>query len=161
MLELGEGPALFLVHVGMGEALQYGSILPLVAQRYRVIAMDRPDNELSDPFNYRGVDVFAHAHRFLGELIDAEGLSSVPIVSSSMGGLWSIAFAIESSDRVPHLILLGAPAEIRRKVTLQMRLGTLPVLNFLVHSMSTAVFAKQMMNTLGAKLIITQIGFTR
>jgi pimeloyl-ACP methyl ester carboxylesterase len=152
VIELGEGPALLLVHGGMGEALQYGSILPLLARHYRVIAVDRPGNGLSDPFDYRGVDVLAHARRFLGELIDAEGLSSVPIVASSMGGLWSIVFAIESPERVPRLILLGAPAGIRRKVPLQMRLGTLPILKSLVRSMmmrptrdSTLAFWSQLM----------------
>ncbi|HEY9620895.1 MAG TPA: alpha/beta hydrolase [Crinalium sp.] len=138
VIELGEGPALLLVHGGMGEALQYGSILPLLARRYRVIAVDRPGNGLADPFDYRGVDMLAHARRFLSELIDAEGLSSVPIVASSMGGLWSIVFAIESPERVPRLVLLGAPAGIRRKVPLQIRLGTLPILKTLVRSMMTS-----------------------
>ena len=72
VIELGEGSALLLVHGGMGEALQYGSILPLLARHYRVIAVDRPGNGLSDPFDYRGVDVLAHARRFLGELISVD-----------------------------------------------------------------------------------------
>jgi pimeloyl-ACP methyl ester carboxylesterase len=49
VIELDEGPALLLVHGGMGEALQYGSILPLLARRYRVIVVDRPGNGLADP----------------------------------------------------------------------------------------------------------------
>jgi pimeloyl-ACP methyl ester carboxylesterase len=55
-----------------------------------------------------------------------------------MGGLWSIVFAIESPERVPRLVLLGAPAGIRRKVPLQIRLGTLPILKTLVRSMMTS-----------------------
>jgi pimeloyl-ACP methyl ester carboxylesterase len=94
-----------------------------------VLAVDRPGHGLADAFDYQGVDILAHARRFLGDILDSEGLPAVPIVACSMGGLWSVAFALSHPDRVPQLLLVGAPAGIQRSVPLLMRLGTLPILN--------------------------------
>ncbi|HEX8439090.1 alpha/beta hydrolase [Archangium sp.] len=151
-IEVGEGPPLLLLHGGLGEAVQWGNILSSLGRRHRVVAVDRPGHGLADPFDYRGVDVLEHARRFLGEILDAEGLSSMPIVACSMGGLWSVAFALAYPERVPRLVLVGSPAGITRTLPLQMRLGMLPGLKTLVRSMmrkptrdSTRAFYKQML----------------
>lgn len=135
LIELGEGPPLLLLHGGLGEALQWGHILPALARRHRVMAVDRPGHGLADPFDYRGVDLLEHARRFLSDILDAEGLPSVPLVGCSMGGLWALEFALAYPERVPRLVLIGAPAGITRTLPLQLRLGTLPVLKTLVQSM--------------------------
>jgi pimeloyl-ACP methyl ester carboxylesterase len=57
IIELGEGTPLLLVHGGMGEAFQWGSILSALAKSHRVLAVDRPGNGLADAFDYRGVDM--------------------------------------------------------------------------------------------------------
>lgn len=152
IIEMGDGPPLLLVHGGMGEAFQWGSILPALARHHRVMAVDRPGHGLADPFDYQGVDVLAHARQFLGDILDAENLPAVPIVGTSMGGLWSAVFAMDNPGRVPRLVLVGAPAGIQRKIPLQMRLGTLPVLKNLIRSAmlkptreSTRTFWKQLM----------------
>jgi pimeloyl-ACP methyl ester carboxylesterase len=152
VIELGEGPPLLLLHGGLGEAVQWGSILPALARRHRVLAIDRPGHGLADPFDYRGVELLAHARRFLGEVLDAEGLPSASLVGASMGGLWAVAFALAHPERVSRLVLLGAPAGITRAIPLQMRLGTLPVLKTLVRGMmrqptrdSTRAFWKQLL----------------
>lgn len=152
IIELGEGTPLLLVHGGMGEAFQWGSILSALAKSHCVLAVDRPGHGLADTFDYRGVDILAHARRFIGDILDAERLPAVPIVASSMGGLWSVAFALSHPDRVPRLVLVGAPAGIRRSQPLQMRLGTLPILKTLVRSLmqkptrqSTRAFWAQLM----------------
>ncbi|HYO73792.1 MAG TPA: alpha/beta hydrolase [Archangium sp.] len=152
IIELGEGPPLLLLHGGLGEAIQWANILPALAQKHRVMAVDRPGHGLADPFDYGKVDLLACARRFLGELLDAEGLPSVPIVGASMGGLWSIDFALTHPQRVSRLVLTGAPAGVTRALPLQMRLGTLPVLKTLVRSMmrqptrdSTRAFWKQLL----------------
>jgi pimeloyl-ACP methyl ester carboxylesterase len=151
-IEVGQGPPLLLLHGGLGEAFQWAHILPALARRHRVMAVDRPGHGLADPFDYRGVDVLRHARRFLGDILDAEALSSVPIVASSMGGLWAVSFALAHPERVPRLVLAGAPAGITRALPLQMRLGMLPVLKTLVRRMmrrptrdSTRAFWKQLL----------------
>ena len=152
VIELGEGTPLLLVHGGMGEAFQWGSILSALAKSHRVLAVDRPGHGLADAFDYRGVDILAHARRFLGDILDSERLPAVPIVASSMGGLWSVAFALSHPERVPRLVLVGAPAGIGRSVPLLMRLGTLPILKTIVRSQmqkptreSTRAFWAQLM----------------
>lgn len=132
MIEMGEGDPILLIHGGMGEAFQWGSILSPLAQGRRVLAVDRPGHGLADPFDYRGVDLLRHAREFVGEIMDAEGLASAPIVATSMGGLWGVAFALEHPERVPRLVLVGAPAGIMREQPLMLRLGTLPLLKTIV-----------------------------
>jgi len=152
VIELGEGPPLLLLHGGLGEAIQWGHVLPALARNHRVMAVDRPGHGLADPFDYRKVDLFEHARRFIGDILDAERLPSVSIVGCSMGGLLSVAFALSYPERVPRLVLVGAPAGITRTLPLQLRLGTLPVLKTLVQSMmrrptrdSTRAFWKQLL----------------
>lgn len=135
VIELGEGPPLLLVHGGLGEAFQWGPLLAPLARRHRVLAVDRPGHGLADPFDYRGVDVLAHARQFLGEILDAVGLRAAPVVANSMGGLWSVAFALAHPERVPRLVLVGAPAGIKRGQPFFLRAGTLPILKSLVRNM--------------------------
>lgn len=152
VIEIGEGPPLLLVHGGLGEAFQWGPVLAPLARRHRVLAVDRPGHGLADPFDYRGVDLLAHARRFLGDIVDALQLRAVPIVASSMGGLWATAFALANPERVSRLVLVASPAGIKRELPLGLRLGTVPVLKTLVQSLmrrptreSVRNFAKQML----------------
>src|SRR5262249_25054419 len=110
LIEIGTGQPLLLIHGGGGHAAQWGPILSLLGHRYRVLAIDRPGHGLADPFNYEGVDVLAHCHRFIADVLDAERLPSVSIAGNSMGGLCALAFALRSPERVKHLMLIGFPA---------------------------------------------------
>ena len=67
------------------------------------------------PFDYRGVDLLDHARTFLGDILDALELSAVDVIANSMGGLWSIAFAIDAPDRVSRLVLVGAPVGLKSR----------------------------------------------
>jgi len=152
VIELGEGPPLLLVHGGLGEAFQWGNILAPLARRHRVLAVDRPGHGLADPFDYRGVDLLGHARQFLGEIMDAVGLASAPVVANSMGGLWTLSLVMATPQRVPTLVLVGSPAGIKRELPLGLRLGTLPVLKTLVQSLmkrptrdSVRNFSKQLL----------------
>jgi pimeloyl-ACP methyl ester carboxylesterase len=135
VIELGDSTPLVLVHGGLGEASQWGCILSALARRHRVLAVDRPGHGLADPFDYCGVDLLAHARRFLGEFLDAEGLPSVPIVANSMGGLWSVAFALQNPERVPRLVLVGAPAGMKRTMPIQLRLAAMPIVKTVIRSL--------------------------
>lgn len=135
VIELGDGPPVLLVHGGLGEAFQWGPVLAPLSRGHRVLAVDRPGHGLADPFDYRGVDVLAHARQFLGDMLDATGVRAAPIVATSMGGLWSIDFALAHPERVPRLVLVGAPAGVKRELPLGLRLGTLPVLRWVVRAL--------------------------
>jgi pimeloyl-ACP methyl ester carboxylesterase len=113
--ELGTGSPLLYVHGGLGGAYEVVPILAALAKNHRVLAVDRPGHGLADPFDYRGVDLLDHARTFLGDILDALDLSAVDVIANSMGGLWSITFAIDAPDRVSRLVLLGAPVGMRSR----------------------------------------------
>ena len=52
----------------------------------------------------------AHAVAQLTSLFDALGLERVPIVGTSLGGLWALCLALDAPDRVAALASLGVPA---------------------------------------------------
>ena len=114
VLELGAGPPLLLVHGGGDAAFEWVPILEDLARRHRVLAVDRPGHGLADPFDYDGVDVLEHAVVFLREILDALELDTVDIAGNSLGGLWSVAFALEHPERVSRLALVGAPPGVTR-----------------------------------------------
>jgi|SRR5215211_329034 len=128
VLELGAGPPLLLVHGGLSNAFEWMPILPALARNHRLLAVDRPGHGLADSFDYTGVDLLEHARTFLRDILDALGLGTVDVVANSMGGLWSVVFALDAPDRVSRLVLVGAPAGITRTVPFQLRVLGLPLI---------------------------------
>ena len=134
-LQLGSGPKVLLIHGGLGEAFQYATIMKHLAERYDVVAIDRPGHGLSDPIDYHGVDLLQHAESFLNDIYESEGIEKAVILASSMGGLWAIDFALKHPSRVEKLILLGSPAGITKDLPAMLRFGTLPVLRGLIRGL--------------------------
>ena len=134
VLELGEGQPVVLLHGGLGNAFDWVPIMPGLGRRFHVYAVDRPGHGLADPFNYSNVDLLDHARTFLGDLLDALHLPQVPLIANSMGGLWSVSYALHAADRVSRLLLVGAPAGSKRWIPLQLRLIRWPLVGALVRS---------------------------
>jgi pimeloyl-ACP methyl ester carboxylesterase len=132
VLELGSGPVLLCVHGGLGDAFQWAPVMAALAPRHRVLAVDRPGHGLSDAFDYRGVDVAAHARDFLGAVLDAAEAPVATVVGASLGGLLSFHLALGSPERVERLVLVGATAGTTRSLPWMLRLGQLPLLRGLV-----------------------------
>ena len=126
VIEAGQGSPVLLIHGGLGEGFQWAPLFPLLAPSHRLLAVDRPGHGLADAFDYRGVDVLEHARQFIGETLSGLRLTSLPIVGTSMGGLWAVAFALARPECVSRLILVGSPAGAVRSVPLMLRLATLP-----------------------------------
>jgi pimeloyl-ACP methyl ester carboxylesterase len=126
VLELGAGPPLLLIHGGLGSALNWVPILSALARNHRVLAVDRPGHGLADPFDYSDVDLLGHARTFLRDIVDALDLSAVDMVANSIGGLWSVVFALDAPDRVSRLALVGCPAGYKRQGPRQIRMLGLP-----------------------------------
>jgi pimeloyl-ACP methyl ester carboxylesterase len=135
VIELGEGEPLLLLHGGGGHPAQWGLTLSPLAKRHRVLAIDRPGHGLADPFDYQGVDLLAHAHRFIADFLDAERLRSISIAANSAGGFFAFSFALLSPERVRHLALVGAPFSIARPhVPLPMRVVFTPIMKPVLRS---------------------------
>ena len=127
VLELGEGPPLLLVHGGGDAAYEWVPIMPALARHRRVLAVDRPGHGLADPFDYDGVDILVHASLFLGSVLNALEIPTADLVANSIGGLWSVAFALDHPDRVERLVLAGHPPGVTRDAPLPLRVLGLPI----------------------------------
>jgi pimeloyl-ACP methyl ester carboxylesterase len=99
----------------------------------RLIAPDRPGCGLADGFNYRGVDLRAHAVAYLEQLLNELGLERVALLGNSMGGLWAFWLALDRPERVSGIIQVGYPALILGTgAPLGLRLLSIPGLNRLL-----------------------------
>ena len=109
VLEAGDGPPLVLVHGSGMSASTWAPLMPFLRTR-RLIAFDLPGFGLSDAFDYGGRSLRAHAVAQLTSLLDALGLEQVPIVGTSLGGMWALCLALDAPERITALASLGVPA---------------------------------------------------
>lgn len=109
VLEVGDGPPLILVHGSGMSASTWAPLMPCLGPR-RLIALDLPGFGLSDAFDYRGRSLRAHAVAQLTSLLDALDLVRVPIVGTSLGGMWALCLAVDAPARVTAVGSLGVPA---------------------------------------------------
>jgi pimeloyl-ACP methyl ester carboxylesterase len=116
VLELGAGPPLLLLHGFMDNAYLWAPILPALARKRRVLAVDLPGHGLADPFDYTDVDLLELAPAFVRDILETLELPRADIVGCSLGGLSSVAFALAAPDRVSRLVLVGAPPGVTRGV---------------------------------------------
>jgi pimeloyl-ACP methyl ester carboxylesterase len=134
-VDVGEGSPLLLLHGGMGDLLHWLPLMPALARSHRVIAVDRPGQGLSEPFPYdASTDILEHATEFLRGILDDLGLPRATLVGNSMGGLWSVAFALRHPDRVERLVLVGAPAGSKRWIPGPARVFRIPLLRRIVRA---------------------------
>jgi pimeloyl-ACP methyl ester carboxylesterase len=109
VLEAGDGPPLVLVHGSGMSASTWAPLMPYLG-RHRLIAFDLPGFGLSDPFDYSGRPLRWHAGAQLTSLLDALDIERVPIVGTSLGGMWALCLAVDSPNRVAAVGSLGVPA---------------------------------------------------
>jgi pimeloyl-ACP methyl ester carboxylesterase len=109
VLETGSGQPLVLVHGSGMSASTWAPLMPHLGA-YRLIACDLPGFGLSDPFDYSGRPLREHAVAQLTSLLDALALDRVPIVGTSLGGMWALSMAVAAPGRITALASLGVPA---------------------------------------------------
>ena len=107
VLDAGAGEPVLLFHGGDGEAVNWAPLISQLQDSLRVISVDRPGFGLSDPFDYRTVDLRQHAADFISSLLDALGIESATLVGGSMGGFFALSAAAIHPDRVRRLVLVG------------------------------------------------------
>ena len=116
VLEAGAGEPVVLIHGGGGFAAGFEPLLSALQSHFHLFVPDRPGCGLSEKITYRGIALRTHAVSFVRSLLDALELPRAALVGHSMGGYWSIAFALAYPERVSKLVLVGAPAGIDRWV---------------------------------------------
>lgn len=109
--ETGSGPALLLVHglAGQMAHFDYGVAAEL-AQRFRVIAVDRPGSGHSERGDAGAADVSSQAAA-LAALVERLGLERPTIVGHSMGGAVALAMALEHPRSCGALALIAPLAQ--------------------------------------------------
>lgn len=121
MLDAGEGEPLVLIHGGDGEGAVWAPLMAALKDDVRLIALDRPGCGLSDPFDYRDVDLRRHAGDFVTSTLDALELESATLVCCSMGGFFGLVTALDHPERVRRLTLIGASLGMFNSAPLPLR----------------------------------------
>ncbi|MGN6216112.1 MAG: alpha/beta fold hydrolase [Solirubrobacterales bacterium] len=104
--ELGEGPAVLLLHAGIADRTMWDEHLePLAAAGYRVVAPDLPGFGEAIP----GPAPVAHWEDVV-ETMNALGIERASLVGNSFGGAVALRVAAVSPQRVDSLALFSASA---------------------------------------------------
>lgn len=120
-MELGTGEPILLIHGGAGEAGHWLPLLPHLAESHRVVAVDAPGHGLADPYAFPE-NLYALGARFIGDVLNAFGITRAIIGGNSMGGLFAVGFALSSPERASQLLLVGAPAGASPRAPLPLKL---------------------------------------
>ena len=124
--EMGDGPVLFLVHGIAGFLEEWEPSMKILAQKFRVIAVDLPGHGLSDKPHASYSITWLSA--FLKDIIDAFGLSKFYLVGHSLGCAICLNLMIQHPHLVARLCLLNS-AFIR--IPFFLRLGSFRFLQHL------------------------------
>ncbi|QGK72086.1 alpha/beta fold hydrolase [Allosaccharopolyspora coralli] len=103
-------PVLLLSGAGVDNALlSWRHLIPALAERHRVFALDWPKQGASRP--WRGHAGHERMLRCVTEVLDHFGVDAVDLVGLSQGGALTLAYAIDEPQRVSRLVAI-APAGV-------------------------------------------------
>jgi pimeloyl-ACP methyl ester carboxylesterase len=103
----GQGPPILLVHGWMGSSYHWRKVMPLLAERHRVVAIDaRGYGESDKP--YEGYDGRTIAED-LRQVIATLGLDRPIVIGHDMGALPALLLAAESPESVRGLVYVDEP----------------------------------------------------
>lgn len=104
--ELGSGPPVLLLHGWPTSSFLWRRVMPLLAERNRVVALDLPGFGASDkPVDVRyGFDLFEQA---IEGALDRLGIDEVALVGHDLGGSVAVHWALRQPTRVTRLALLN------------------------------------------------------
>ena len=108
VLEAGSGdPVMFINGIsapGIGMA-------PLVGRLpgHRHLLIDLPGHGLSPPYPWQGAPLREQAVDVIAGLLDGLDIDQVTLVGNSLGGLFSLWFALDRPSRVARAVIVGQP----------------------------------------------------
>jgi pimeloyl-ACP methyl ester carboxylesterase len=124
VLEGGDGPPLVLLHGRGAAATSWFPLLPALARRHRVLAVDLPGFGASRDHRFSGGGGEAGLAFFVDPIeawIAAEGLVAPALAGHSLGGLVALELALRKRV-APRAIALFAPMGVAPEVSLAARL---------------------------------------
>lgn len=143
-LAAGAGPPVILVHGGGAGADAFGNwkdCIPLLATRFRVLAMDMVGFGKSAkpaPATYTYSQKNRNAH--LAAFIETIGSRPVALIGNSMGGATALGVCMERPELVSRLVLMGS-AGLRTADQPTAALKTLSEYDFTVEGMRRLIAA--------------------
>jgi len=122
-LAAGEGPPVVLIHGVTGNCGQWGTVAPLLSQRFSVIAPDLLGHGRSaKPRGDYSLGAYASGIR---DLIVAMGHDKATVVGHSLGGGIAMQFAYQFPERCERLVLVSSGG-LGDEVHPMLRAATLP-----------------------------------
>lgn len=107
---VGEGQPLICIHGGGPGANSWSNFATNIrafAPHYRLLLVDLPRFGKSDKVAIEGPPL-TYMASVLKELMDALGIAKAPIIGNSYGGQVALKTAIDYSDRISALVLIGS-----------------------------------------------------
>jgi pimeloyl-ACP methyl ester carboxylesterase len=102
----GSGRPLILLHGGLGSGEMFGPVLPMLAERHQVIAVDLQGHGRTADID-RPIDVRLMADD-IGALIDHLRLAATDVVGYSLGGGVALQTAARHPSKVRRLVMVSA-----------------------------------------------------
>ncbi|MEX0279964.1 MAG: alpha/beta fold hydrolase [Arenibacterium sp.] len=107
---MGEGPDLVLIHGSSGNTRDMTfSLAPKLAERYRVIVIDRPGLGYTERMSESGATLQQQAE-LLADTARQLGAEKPIVMGQSYGGAVALAWAVYLPDRLSALVPLAAPS---------------------------------------------------
>lgn len=108
--DVGTGDPVLLIHgsgPGVSAWANWRAVLPVLSERYRVIAPDVLGFGYTERPEGVSYDLATWTEHLVG-LLDALGLERVAVVGNSFGGALALNVAAHHPDRVSRLVLMGS-----------------------------------------------------
>ena len=119
----GKGPALLLLHGIAGSSRTWRDVIPLLTDRFTVIAPDLMGHGLSEkPVGDYSLGAFASGLRDLLEVLDVDRAS---VVGQSFGGGVAMQLAYQHPELCDRLVLVDSGG-LGREVSWVLRFMTIP-----------------------------------
>jgi pimeloyl-ACP methyl ester carboxylesterase len=104
--ELGSGPPVLLLHGWPTSSFLWRDVMPAIARRNRVLALDLPGFGGSDKPLETRYD-FEFFTRAIDGFLAAAGVDRVAIAGHDLGGPIAVRWALDNPERVTHVALLN------------------------------------------------------
>ena len=130
--EIGEGEPLLIVPGNTGDSFPF---VPLIAQLRgrRVLALNRPGGGLSEGFNHHSIGFRHLANLTHCRVLEHFQIKSISVIAHSIGGHWSLWFAMDRPNQIKKLALLGSPGNVMEcGPPFPLRLSSVPRVNRLL-----------------------------